>query len=109
MGGVYFYSAGGRVAAEFTIVGKWVPEVIQVFSVVRCVLGIIVHGMWVEFCMGVGAPQVSGGGGLGDFGGDLLCVRGIGADELAFAGKEVGCIREWAYAIEALSRVWHGG
>jgi hypothetical protein len=49
--------------------------------------------------MVVGAPQVSGGGGLGGFSGDLLCVRGIGADELAFAGKEVGCVREWAYAI----------
>ena len=109
LGGVYFYSASGRVAAEFTIVGKRVPEVVQVLSVVRCVLGIIVHGMRVEFCMVVGAPQVAGGGGLGDFGGDLLCVRGIGADELAFAGKEVGCIREWAYAIEALARVWHGG
>ena len=65
----------------------------------RCVLGIIVHGVRVGFCMVVGAPQVSGGGGLGGFSGDLLCVRGIGADELAFAGKEVGCIREWAYAI----------
>ena len=99
LGGIYLYSASGRVAAEFTVVGKRVPEVVQVLSVVRCVLGIIVHGMRVEFCMVVGAPQVSGGGGLGDFGGDLLCVRGIGADELAFAGEEVGCIREWAYAI----------
>ena len=109
LGGVYFDSASGRVATKFTVVGKWVPEVIQVLSIVRRVLGIIVHGMWVEFCMCVGAPQVSGGGGFGDFGGDLLCVRGIGANELAFAGKEVGCIRERAYAIEALSRVWHGG
>ena len=62
LGGVYFYSAGGRVAAEFTVVGKWVPEVIQVLPIVRCVLGIVVHGMWVELCVGVGAPHVSGVG-----------------------------------------------
>ena len=109
MGGVYFNSASSRVTAEFTVVGEWVPEVIEVLSVVRCVLGITVHGMWVEFCMGVGAPHVSRGGRLGEFGGDLLCVRGIDADELAFAGEEVGCVREWAYAIEAFARVWHGG
>ena len=65
----------------------------------RCVLGIVVHGMWVELCMGVGAPHVSGVGGLGEFGGDLLCLCSVDADELAFAGKEVGCVLEWAYAV----------
>ena len=75
----------------------------------RRVLGIVVHGMWVELCVGVVAPHVSGGGCLGELGGDLLCLRGIDADELAFAGEEVGCILEWAYAVEALARVWHGG
>ena len=49
-----------RVAAELTVVGKWVPEVIQVLPIVRCVLSIIVHGMWVEPGVGVGAPHVSG-------------------------------------------------
>ena len=35
LGGVDFDSASGRVTAEFTVVGEWVPEVIEVLSVVR--------------------------------------------------------------------------
>ena len=65
--------------------------------------------MWIELCMGVGAPHVSGVGGLGEFGSDLLCLCGVDANELAFAGEEVGCIRERAYAVEAMACVWHGG
>ena len=65
--------------------------------------------MWVELSMGVGALHVSGVGGLGDFGGDLLCLCGVDAYELAFASEEVGCVLEWAYAVEALASVWHGG
>ena len=105
LGGVYFNSAGGRVTVEFTVVGEWIPEVVEVLLVVRCVLGIVVHGMWIELCVGVGAPHVSGVGGLGEFGSDLLCLCGVDANELAFAGKDVGCILEWAYAVEALARV----
>ena len=60
LGGVYFNSASGRVTAEFTVVGEWVPEVVEVLPVVRCVLGIVVHGMWIELCVGVGTPHVSG-------------------------------------------------
>ena len=52
----------------------------------RCVLGIVVHGMWIELCVGVGTPHVSGVGGLGEFGRDLLCLCGVDADELAFVG-----------------------
>ena len=88
---------------------NWVPEVIQVLPIVRCVLGIVVHGMWIELCVGVGAPHVSGVGGLGEFGSDLLCLCGVDVDESTFAGTEVGCDLEWAYAVEALARVWHGG
>ena len=36
------------------------------------------------------------------------CVYPLGLDELACAGEEVGCILEWAYAVETLARVWHG-
>ena len=53
----------------------------------RCVTGVIVHDMWVEICVGIGAPHVAGVGGLGKFGGDLLCLSGIDTDELAFAGE----------------------
>ena len=87
MGGVYFHSASGGVASELTVIGGWVPEVIEVLSVVRCVPGVVVHGVWVEFCVGVGAPHVSGVGGVGYFGGDLLGLCGIDADELIFAGE----------------------
>ena len=65
--------------------------------------------MWIELCVGVGAPHVSGVGGLGEIGSDLLCLCGVYANGLAFAGEEVGCILEWEYAVEALTRVWHGG
>ena len=58
LGGVYFHSASGRVTAKFTVVGEWVLEVIEVLPVVRCVLGIVVHGMWFDFRVGVGAPHV---------------------------------------------------
>ena len=109
MGGVDLHSACGWVAAEFAVVGEWVPKVIKVLPIVRCVSGVVVHAMWVELCMCVGAPHVSRVGGLGEFGGDLLCLCGVDADEFAYAGEEVGCILEWAYAVEALARVGHGG
>ena len=64
LGGIDFYPACGWVPSEFTVVGGWVPKVIKVFPVVRCVVGVIVHGLWVEFGVGVGAPHVSGFGGL---------------------------------------------
>ena len=87
MGGVDLHSACGRVASEFAVVGDWVPKVIEVLPVVRCMTGVVVHGMRVELCVGVGAPHVSGVGGIGEFGGDLLCLCGVDADELAFAGE----------------------
>ena len=65
MGGVDLHSACGRVASEFAVVGDWVPKVIEVLSVVRCVTGVVVHGMWVEIWVGVGAPHVAGVEGLG--------------------------------------------
>ena len=87
MGGVDFHPACGRVVAEFAVVSDWVPAVVEVLSVVRRLTGVVVHGVWVELCVGVGAPHVSGFGGLGEFGGDLLGLYGIYADELAFAGE----------------------
>ena len=42
LGGVYLYSASGGVASEFTVVGDWVPEVIEVFPVVWRSPGIVV-------------------------------------------------------------------
>jgi hypothetical protein len=87
LGGVDFHSASGGVAAEFTILSGWVPEVIDISSVVRCGPGVVIHGMWVEFGVGVGASHVSGFGGPGDFGGNLLGLCGIDAEELAFAGE----------------------
>ena len=60
MGGIYLYSAGGGVASEFTIVGDWVPEVIEVFPVVWRVPGVVVWGVRVELGLGVGAPHVTG-------------------------------------------------
>ena len=92
MGGVDFHPACGGVSSEFAVIGYWVPEVIEVLPVMRCVTGVVVHGMWVEFCVGVGALHVAGVGGLGKFSGDLLCLSGIDTDELTFAGKYVGCI-----------------
>ena len=65
MGGVDIHSACGRVASEFAVVGDWVSDVIEVFPIVRCVTGVVVHGMLVEPYVGVGAPHVSGVGGLG--------------------------------------------
>ena len=64
LGGIDFYPACGWVPSEFTVIGGWVPKVIEVFPVVRCVIGVIVHGLWVEFGVGVGTPHVSGVGGL---------------------------------------------
>ena len=64
MGGVDLHSACGRVASEFAAVGDWISEVIEVLPEVRCVPGVIVHGVWVELCVGVGAPHVPGVGGL---------------------------------------------
>ena len=87
MGGVDLHSSCGRVAAEFTVVSGWVPEVVEVLAVVWRLAGVVVHGIWVELCMGVGAPHVSGVGGLDEFGGDLLCLCGVDADALAFAGE----------------------
>ena len=87
MSGVDFHSASGGFAAEFAVVGGWVPEVIEVFAVVRCEPGIVVHGMWVELGVGVGAPHVSGFGGFGCVGGDLVDVGGVYADKLTFLGK----------------------
>jgi hypothetical protein len=45
--------------------------------------------MWVELVVGVGAPHVSGFGGFGCVGGDLVGVGGVYADKLTFLGKEV--------------------
>ena len=42
MGGVYFHSASGGVASEFTVIGGWVPEIINVISVMWRVPGVIV-------------------------------------------------------------------
>ena len=42
MAGVDFHSASGGVASEFTVVGDWVPEVIEVFPVVWRVPGVVV-------------------------------------------------------------------
>jgi hypothetical protein len=64
LGGIDFHSASGGVASEFAVIGDWVPEVVEVFSVVRCVPGVIVRGVRVELCVGVGAPHVSGFGGF---------------------------------------------
>ena len=60
LGGIDLHSACGRVASEFAVVGDWVPKVIEVLAVVLCVTGVVVHGMRVERCVGVGAPHVSG-------------------------------------------------
>ena len=87
LGGVDFHPACGGVSSEFAVIGYWVPEVIEVLPVMRCVTGVVVHGMWVELGVGVGAPHISAVGGLGQFGGDLLCLSGIDTDELAFAGE----------------------
>ena len=76
-----------------------VPKVVEVFAIVWCIAGVVVEGMWVELGVSVGAPHVSGFGGLGEFGGDLLGLCGVDAVKLAFAGQWVGCVREWAYAI----------
>ena len=65
LGGVDFHPACGGVPSEFAVIGDWVPMVIEVFSVMRCVTGVVVHGLWIEFGVGVGTPHVSGVGGLG--------------------------------------------
>ena len=109
MGGVDFHPSCGGVSAEFAIVDDRAPEVIEVLSVVWRLTGVVSHGVWVEFCVGVGAPHVSEYGGLGEFGGDLLGLCGVHADELAFPDEEVGCVGEWAGSIESLSRTRHGG
>ena len=64
LGGVDFHPACGGVPSEFAVIGDWVPYVIEVFSVMRCVAGVVVQGRWVEFGVGVGTPHVSGVGGL---------------------------------------------
>ena len=48
MGGVDLHSACGGVASEFAVVGDWVPKVIEVLPVVRCMMGVVVHGVRVE-------------------------------------------------------------
>jgi hypothetical protein len=42
LGGVYFHSASGGVASELTVIGGWVPEVIEVLSVVWRASGVVV-------------------------------------------------------------------
>ena len=54
-----------------------------------CIAGIVVECMWVELVVGVGAPHVSGFGGFGCVGGDLVGVGGVYADKLTFLCKEV--------------------
>ena len=54
-----------------------------------CIAGIVVECMWVELGVGVGTPHVSGFGGFGCVGGDLVDVGGVYADKLTFLGKEV--------------------
>jgi hypothetical protein len=87
MGGIDFHPVCGRVAAEFAAVSDRVPEIIEILSVVWRLASVVVQGVWVEFCMYVGAPHVSGFGGLGEIGGDLLGLGDVDADELVFAGE----------------------
>ena len=57
--------------------------VIDVFSIKCVVLRVKVEGIGVMSGFGVGTPHVAGGRVTGGFGGYLVLLRGVCADELS--------------------------
>ena len=72
-----------RILTELAIVGVWVPVVIDVFSIKCVVLRVKVEVIGVMSGFGVSIPHVSGGRVTGGFGGYLVLLRGVCADELS--------------------------
>ena len=64
-----------------------IPVVVYVFSIVLIVFRVKVEGVWVLSVLSVCAPHVSGGGVFCGVGSYLVCLGGIGADELSLLGE----------------------
>ena len=57
--GIYFYASSGRVPSEFTVVGEFVPLVIDKFAIVWDGVGVDVERTRFEPVTCVGAPEIS--------------------------------------------------
>ena len=79
------------------------PKDIEVFAVVWCIAGVVIQGMWVELGVGVGAPHVFGGRVSGGFGGYLVLLRGVCADELSLLREECWVVWQWAGAVKTIA------
>jgi hypothetical protein len=79
LGGVDFHPICGWVSVEFTVICL----VIEAFPVVWPIAGVVIHDMWVELGVGIGAPHVMRCGDLGEFGRDLMGVGGVYTNKFA--------------------------
>ena len=72
---------------KFTVIGEFVPFVVNEFAIMGGLLGVEVERSDLAAVTCVGAPEVSGGRESCSRGGDLVSLGRVGAYELTLFGE----------------------